>query len=123
MQLRHSDTPTERHRAVSFRRAAARAGMVRVQGFHSSTSASMRLAYPRVSDVHPCRFTFADNLGFNQRHAARVVDWIRQTYPYWNASGGSDHILWWPGDQGAAKYSPYPAGQTPDCCCPGIKRV
>lgn len=58
----------------------------------------------------PRRFSFADNLGFNQRHAARVVDWVRHAWPFWNVTGGVDHILWWPGDQGFAKYEPYPPG-------------
>ena len=56
------------------------------------------------------RFAWADNLGFNQRHAALVVDWVAAHHPFWNASGGADHLLWWPGDQGSAKYQPYPPG-------------
>ena len=51
-----------------------------------------------VSDTQ-CRFSFADNLGFYHGHAAKVVDWVRTTWPFWNASGGSDHVLWWPADQ------------------------
>lgn len=54
----------------------------------------------RCGPLH--RFTFADNLGFSHRHAAAAADWVRTTWPFWNASGGADHLLWLSGDQASA---------------------
>lgn len=32
---------------------------------------------------------------------ADALDWVRTTYPYWNASGGADHIWLFAHDEGA----------------------
>ena len=48
----------------------------------------------------PRRYVFAGNWGWPVPHAAKAVDWVRAHHPFWNASGGVDHVLWWSGDQG-----------------------
>ena len=30
---------------------------------------------------------------------SQVVNWVLQNFPFWNASGGADHLIWWTGDQ------------------------
>lgn len=42
------------------------------------------------------------NLDFPQQHHLLAVNWVRRHHPFWNSSGGADHILFWGGDRGAA---------------------
>ena len=47
----------------------------------------------------------AGNVGDPSPHLARVVEYIRQTWPFFNRSAGADHFVWLPGDFGACGIS------------------
>lgn len=47
----------------------------------------------RLNTLHS--FQWSDNLGFVRGHHLRVVQWVQRHFPFWNASGGADHLLWW----------------------------
>jgi hypothetical protein len=36
-----------------------------------------------------------------QEHASNVVQHIRQVHPFWNRTGGRDHVFWFTLDRGA----------------------
>jgi hypothetical protein len=40
------------------------------------------------------RFQWSENLGFMRAHHLRTVQWVTHSFPFWNASGGADHLLW-----------------------------
>lgn len=51
-------------------------------------------------------------------HLSRVLNHVRMAYPFWNASGGHDHIIWATGDQGAVRW-----GNASELLAPPIKVV
>ena len=47
----------------------------------------------------------SSNVGDPTPHLNKVIDYVKHTYPYWNASGGLDHIIWTSGDRGGCLIS------------------
>ncbi|KAG1660173.1 hypothetical protein FOA52_005273 [Chlamydomonas sp. UWO 241] len=39
-------------------------------------------------------------------HMKRVVEWVSETYPFYNRSKGKDHFMWFTGDHGACEAPP-----------------
>ncbi|KAL4519102.1 hypothetical protein Ndes2526A_g00206 [Nannochloris sp. 'desiccata'] len=44
-------------------------------------------------------YAYTSNLGNPNLHVTRVVDYVREEFPYWNRTDGRDHIVWTPGDR------------------------
>jgi len=46
-------------------------------------------------------YAYAGNLGNPNFHVTRTINYVREEFPYWNRTGGRDHIIWTPGDRGS----------------------
>ena len=44
-------------------------------------------------------YAYTSNLGHPDFHITRVINYVREEFPYWNRSSGRDHIVWTPGDR------------------------
>ncbi|KAI8466470.1 MAG: exostosin family-domain-containing protein [Monoraphidium minutum] len=51
--------------------------------------------------VPAAAYAYASNTGDAAPHLRRVMAYVRDTHPFFNRSGGRDHVLWLPGDRGA----------------------
>jgi len=44
-------------------------------------------------------YAYTSNLGDPEFHVTRVAEYVQEHFPYWNRTGGRDHIVWVPGDR------------------------
>ena len=52
--------------------------------------------------VHNNRLLFSTEFYDPAPHMRRVIQFISQQYPFWNATGGRDHVFWLARDKGAS---------------------
>ncbi|KAG2484066.1 hypothetical protein HYH03_017086 [Edaphochlamys debaryana] len=51
--------------------------------------------------VPALNYFYSENVNPAGFHAADVVSYVRQTWPFWNRTGGTDHFMFFTGDRGA----------------------
>lgn len=54
-------------------------------------------------------YAFTSNTGQADFHVTRVIQHVKQYHPFWNASGGRDHMIWTPGDRSSCSLKSHDA--------------
>ncbi len=67
---------------------------------HSKTPASLSRE-ANLFFLNARVFAMTDNVGTYFEQLSQVVDHVRTQYPFFNRSGGADHFVWTPADEGA----------------------
>jgi hypothetical protein len=44
-------------------------------------------------------YAYTSNLGDPDGHVTRVINYVRENFPYWNRNNGRDHMVWVPADR------------------------
>ena len=55
---------------------------------------------PRSCAGFACRLLFSSEFYDPSPHMRRVIRFISQQFPFWNATGGRDHVFWLARDKG-----------------------